>query len=118
LSVKCKSCESSNVRLSQKSSALASIYRSMGMLRYRCRDCRRSFYALSASAVDAPAKRSEEVRRKRTSGWRHLIQRRSQRRTIEVILFIAMLLIFYFAFNTLVSKDGSGIFSHPAQVDP
>lgn len=116
--VKCKSCESSNVRLSQKSSALASIYRSMGMVRYRCRDCRRSFYALSPNEAESSSKRSEEVRRKRTSGWRHLIQRRSQRRTIEVVLFIAMLLVFYFAFNTLISKDGSGMFSHPAQIDP
>jgi hypothetical protein len=90
----------------------------MGMLRYRCRDCRRSFYALSPNDLEAPTKRSEEVRRKRASGWRHLIQRRSQRRTIEVVLFIAMLLVFYFAFNTLISKDGSGMFSHPAQTEP
>jgi hypothetical protein len=29
-----------------------------------------------------------------------------------------MLLVFYFAFNTLISKDGSGMFSHPAQTEP
>lgn len=118
MAVKCKSCDSSNVRLSQKSSALASIYRSLGMLRYRCRDCRRSFYALSPDDLRGPSKRSEELRRKRASAWRHLVQRQSQRRTIEVVLFIAMLLVFYFAFNTLVSKDGNGMFSHPAQIDP
>lgn len=116
MSVRCKSCNSDNIRLSQKSSAIAQVYRQIGMQRYRCRDCHRSFYALSPDLQGS--KKSEELRRKRTNAWRKFVQRRSQRRTIEVVLFIGMLLIFYFAFNSLVSKDGSGIFSHPTQTEP
>jgi hypothetical protein len=36
-----------------------------------------------------------------------------QRRAIEIALFVGMLLLFYIAFNWIVSRDGSGILSRP-----
>lgn len=42
------------------------------------------------------------------------MQGRARRRAFEIIFFLGMLVLFYLVFNSLVSKDGSGVFSSPA----
>jgi hypothetical protein len=85
-----------------------------GRQRYRCRDCRHGFYAQLSGEELQKLKEAESIRMKRKRGWSGFVQNRNHRRAMEIIVFFGMLLVFYLAFNSLVSKDGSGVFSRPA----
>lgn len=107
----CPQCGSENTRPSRKESRLDFINDWRGRQRLRCRDCRHAFFMHLPQSELRKIKEAETVRKKRKRGWAGLVQNPSQRRTVEVLVFFGMLLVFYLAFNSLVSKDGSGVFS-------
>jgi transposase-like protein len=109
----CPACQSSDVRPSQRAGRYEFLHRWRNEQRYRCRTCRHSFYVALTSEERAKLRESENVRKKPARGSR-FVQSRTQHRVIEAILFLGMLLVFYLAFNSLVSKDGSGLFSRPS----
>lgn len=115
----CPFCGSANIRRSRKESRFELLRAWRNQQRYRCRECRRGFYLRIAAGERARIRASEDIRRKRTRGWSAFVQSRTQRRAMEIVLFLGMLMVFYVVFNSLVSKDGSGIFSRPAaEVQP
>ena len=115
----CPSCGSVNVRRSRKESRVELLQAWRSRQRYRCRECRRGFYLRIAPEERARIRASEDIRKKRTRGWSAFVQSRTQRRAMEIVLFLGMLMVFYVIFNSLVSKDGSGIFSRPStEVQP
>jgi hypothetical protein len=90
-----------------------------GRQRLRCRDCRHAFTIHLPPNELRKIKDAEAIRKKRKRGWAGLVQNPSQRRAVEILVFFGMLLVFYLAFNSLVSKDGSGVFSRPpAEAQP
>ncbi len=106
----CPWCGSQNIRQSRKESAVEFWHSWRGLQRFRCRDCRRSFRVPVSPAersLPKPAK-SKRSKSKRTRGWEALVQKPAQRRAIEVILFIGMLLVFYVIFVSVIDKDGAG----------
>jgi len=109
----CPSCGSYDVRPSRKESRWEFVLEWLNLHRFRCRECRRSFAAPLPRAERDALRKSGRIRKKRTKGWKSLTQGRAQRRGIEIVLFLGMLLLFYLAFNWIVSRDGSGIFSRP-----
>src|SRR5271165_3570352 len=96
--MKCPSCGGLDVRVSKRSPRLSFLYKAGGYERYRCRECRRAFWE------KPPANTDEQVRRKRQRGWSHSLQTRARRRTIEIALFVTMLLIFVLAIRYLINK--------------
>jgi hypothetical protein len=115
----CPSCGSANVRRSRKESRFELLHAWRNQQRYRCRECRRGFYLKIAPNERARIRASENIRKKRTRGWSAFVQSRTQRRAMEIVLFVGMLMVFYVVFNSLVSKDGSGIFSRSStEVQP
>lgn len=112
-STACPACHSLDTRPSQKTGRFESLHSWRNEQRYRCRECRQSFYVAVSPAERAKIRASENVRKKRARGWHGFVQSRTQRRLIEALLFLGMLFIFYCVFNSLVSKDGTGIFSRP-----
>lgn len=110
----CPFCGSANVRRSRKESRFELLRAWRNQQRYRCRECRRGFYLRTAPEERARIRASEDIRKKRTRGWSAFVQSRTQRRAMEIVLFLGMLMVFYIVFNSLVSKDGSGIFSRPS----
>jgi transposase-like protein len=108
----CPTCQSANVRPSQRTSRFDFLDAWINRQKYRCRDCRHSFYVRLTPAERAQLHASESNRKKRARGWRGSMQSRSHRRIIEAFLFLSMLIVFYVVFNSLVSKDGTGLFSH------
>jgi transposase-like protein len=113
-SAACPVCQSSDVRPSQRAGQYEFLRRWRNQQRYRCRTCRQSFYVALTAAERAKLRDSANNRRKRARGGRRFVQSRAWRRVIEAVLFVAMLLIFYLAFNALVANDGSGLFGHQA----
>jgi hypothetical protein len=109
----CPSCGSYDVRPSRKQSRWEFLLEWRSLHRFRCRECRRSFAAPLPRAERDALRKSEQTRKKRTKGWNSFTQGRVQRRAIEIALFVGMLLLFYIAFNWIVSRDGSGILSRP-----
>jgi transposase-like protein len=110
-STACPACHSSDIRPSQKAGRFESFHAWRNQQRYRCRECRHSFYAGLSANERAKIRASETIRKKRARGWSGFVQSGVQRRVIETLLFIGMLMVFYAVFNSLVSKDGTGIFS-------
>jgi hypothetical protein len=110
----CPSCGSNDVRSSRSGSRWQFLLEWRNLHRFRCRECRRSFAAPLPAAEREALQKSEQIRRKRSQGWKSSTQSRTRRRIVEVVLFLGMFLLFYLAFNLLVGKDGSSIFSRPA----
>jgi transposase-like protein len=106
----CPACQSSDVRPSQRAGQYEFLHKWRNRQRYRCRTCRQSFYVALTAAERAKLRDSENIRKKRARGGHRFVKSRTQRRIIEAILFVAMLLIFYFVFNSLVNKGGGGAF--------
>ncbi len=104
----CPSCGSAEIRPSHKKSLLDAVYKLQGKHRYRGRGCRRSF---DAEQVDAQVKRKPGRRWVLPTGL-------AKRRFLEIFLFAAMLLVFYFVLTSLVAHDGTGFFSRPPQTEP
>ena len=110
----CPQCGNENTRPSRNKSWLDRLADMTGRTRYRCRECRASFYG-KLSAVDRQKlKESEAIRKKRRKGWRSFVQSPAQRRAVEALVFFGMLLVFYLAFSGMVKKDGSGVLGHSA----
>ena len=86
-----------------------------GRTRYRCRDCRTSFYSRLSPEELQKLKESESIRKKRRKGWRGFVQSPARRRTLEALVFFGMLLVFYLAFSGLAKKDG--ILGRPAAAE-
>lgn len=83
----CPVCGSQDVRKSQRSSRFDLIRRWRGLRRYRCRDCRKTFYnALS------PAERTEHSK---AAEDRRAARRKKKRVRTELLLFFGMLLFFF-----------------------
>lgn len=97
--MKCPSCGALDVRTSKRQPGFAIFYTVRGYERYRCRECRHSFW-------DKPPKVNDEerIRRKRQRAWGAFIQSRKRRGLIEIALFVGMLLVFYVAIRYLVNK--------------
>jgi hypothetical protein len=96
--MKCTFCGGLDVRLSKRSPRFSFVQHARGYERYRCRDCRRAFWAKPPVDVD------ERNRRKRQRGWSHTFQTPGRRRVIEIALFVTMLVIFVLAIRYLISK--------------
>ncbi|MGA8597782.1 MAG: hypothetical protein WB676_23960 [Bryobacteraceae bacterium] len=109
----CPHCGNDNTRPSRNKSWMDRFNDWSGRTRYRCRDCRASFYARLSQSDLQKLKESEAIRKKRRKGWRGFVQSPTQRRTLEALVFFGMLLVFYLAFSGLVKKDGSGMLSRP-----
>lgn len=60
--------------------------------------------------VKQTLRQEELVRKKRRRGWKAFIQAAPERRALEVLLFIGLLLVFFYTLNKLIRPDGSGIF--------
>jgi hypothetical protein len=97
--MKCSSCGSFDVRLSKRHSTFSFFNQIKGLERYRCRECRHSFWE------KPPSSNSEKIRRKRARAWSPFFQTRGRRAFIEVTLFVAMLVVFFFTIRYLVSKS-------------
>ncbi len=83
----CPICGSVNVRRSRRSPTLDFLKRWRGFLRYRCRDCFRTFYQPLSAAERMPEKRAP----RREAPF----QSKNWRRFLEVFLFLSMLIVFY-----------------------
>lgn len=93
----CPVCRSEDVRRSHKKPVRDFFKRWRGLKRYRCRDCRKVFYK-PLSPTEVPLKRRSRRRQRALfSGWSELFRIRSQRRSIEVVLFVSLLVVFYIA---------------------
>jgi len=113
--MKCPSCGGPDVRNSKRNPRFSFFYLARGYDRYRCRECRHAFWE------KPPANLEERKRRKRQRGWSHFFQTQARRRTIEVVLFATMLLIFVLAIRYLISKGDSASpagYLRPAQSAP
>ncbi len=96
--MKCPSCGSLDVRVSKRSPRFSFLNHARGYERYRCRECRRAFWQ------KPPVNLDERTRRKRQRGWSHTIRSQSRRRTVEVAIFVAMLLIFVLTIRYLINR--------------
>ncbi|HWF47681.1 MAG TPA: hypothetical protein VG168_11800 [Bryobacteraceae bacterium] len=106
---RCPSCGSDDVRPSRRKNLFRYFYELRGVKKYRCRECRRSFFVALSPGIKETLRREEQARLNRRRGWRAFIQGTRERRTIEVLLFIGLLLVFFYTFNKLLRPDGSGI---------
>lgn len=107
---RCPSCGSDDVRPSRRKKMLGFLYELRGAKKYRCRQCRRSFFVALSPHLKETLRREEEVRRTRLRGWKAFIQGNRERRAVEVLLFIGLLLAFFYLFNRLLRPDGTGLF--------
>ena len=110
----CPLCNSVDTRPSRKESRFAFLNEWRGRQLYRCRECRHKFFVQLSSQEMRRLKEAESIRMKRKQGWKGLIQKRTHRRAVEALVFFGMLVVFYLAFNSLVSRDGTGMLHHSA----
>ena len=100
----CPKCGSVEVRPSTRARWFDP-YFAFGRQRFRCRDCRRSFYArenaglpvVGDSRTPKPPKRSQEHRHR-------LLSKRNQRRLLEALIFAVMLALFILFLRYLTSE--------------
>jgi DNA-directed RNA polymerase subunit RPC12/RpoP len=109
LARRCPSCGSDNVRPSRRKKLFRYVYELRGAKKYRCRECRRSFLVALSPQVKETLRREEQVRLSRRRGWKSFIRGTRERRAVEVLLFIGLLLAFFYTFNKLLRPDGTGI---------
>jgi hypothetical protein len=88
-----------DVRVSKRRPRFSFLYEVRSFERYRCRECRRAFWGKLAVNPE------ERARRKRQRGWSHALQTQGRRRTIEIALFITMLLFFVMAIRYLINRS-------------
>jgi hypothetical protein len=98
----CPTCGSDNVRRSRRRSIVGLLQRWRGLRRYRCRECRRTFYSQLSPAESQSngirARRTREHRRIQPSPYK---ERSLRRRATELILFLCLVVIFYAALKYL-----------------
>ena len=98
--IKCPSCSSEDVRRSRKKSLVGVVQRWRGLRRYRCRECRRTFYRhLPPGERELNMQRSLRARRRRRArqGAAPPDQQRIRRHATELLLFLCLVVIFYAA---------------------
>lgn len=110
LGKRCPSCDSDDVRPSRRKGILRFIYELQGAKKYRCRQCRRSFFVALSPAIKETLRREERARVDRRRGWKSFVRGTRERRALEVLLFLGLLLVFFYTFNKLLKPDGSGFF--------
>lgn len=97
----CPVCDSGNVRVAFRTPTWDFVYRWQGLQRYRCRECRKSFYhALLPGETFAPKPRRRRRARRREAevgitlnSW--------QRKLLEGALFALMVVVFYAAIKAM-----------------
>ncbi len=100
--IKCPSCGSEDVRRSRKKSLLGIVHRWRGLRRYRCRECRRTFYNhLPPGERELSVQRSLRAQRQRAAPPDTPKQRRIRRHATELLLFLCLVVIFYAALKYL-----------------
>lgn len=97
--IKCPSCHSEDVRRSRKKSLVGVVQRWRGLRRYRCRECRRTFYRhLPPGERELSIQRSLRARSRRAKqGATPPDNRRMRRHATELFLFLCLVVIFYAA---------------------
>lgn len=100
--MKCPSCGSDDVRRSRRKSLIAFLQRWRGLRRYRCRECRRTFYSqLPPGEREIAIQRSLRARKHRAAPPDPPKQQRFRRRATELFLFLCLVVIFYAALKYL-----------------
>ena len=98
----CPSCRGGDVRRSRKRSLFGLLQRWRGLRRYRCRECRRSFYSqLSPAEREIDKRRRRRVRERRAAHSDPSKQQRHRRHATELVLFLCLVAIFYAALKYL-----------------
>lgn len=105
--MKCPKCNSSQVRPSKRSRWF-DLYLTLGRRRFRCRDCRRSFYA--REKPESSAEPSARPRDRKGSGdhFRSVLSRQTQRRLREALIFAIMLALFIVFLRYLTREPAAG----------
>jgi hypothetical protein len=90
----CPSCTSENVRRSRSRSVVGVVQRWRGLRRYRCRECRRTFYSeIPPTERITRARRLRETRDHRKP-WN---AQKFRRHATDLLLFLCLVAIFYAA---------------------
>jgi transposase-like protein len=98
----CPSCGGNNVRRSRRRSLFALVQRWRGLRRYRCRECRRTFYSqLSPVEREIDKRRQRRVRERRAARSDPKKLQRFRRHATELVLFLCLVVIFYAALKYL-----------------
>jgi hypothetical protein len=98
----CPSCGSENVRRSRRRSLFGILQRWRGLRRYRCRECRRTFYSqLSPVEREINMQWERRVRERRAAHSDPPNRQRRRLHATELILFLCLVVIFYAALKYL-----------------
>ena len=98
----CPSCESQSVRRSRRRSIFGFVQRWRGLRRYRCRECRRTFYSQLLPGEQAISMaRSRRMRERRTPIPEPEKRGKMRRHATELGLFLCLVVIFYAALKYL-----------------
>ena len=96
----CPLCASEEVRRSRKKTFLGFIKRWRGLQRYRCRECEKAFYR-PLSPTERPNATRTEASTHLSRSERSAARKKRQRRKVELLVFFAMLVIFFAALKVL-----------------
>ena len=98
----CPSCASENVRRSRARSVIGIVQRWRGLRRYRCRECRRTFYQEMSAAERISrfrhARHLRQTRRPKRNLWKRY---KLRRHATDLLLFLCLVAIFYVALKYL-----------------
>ena len=90
------------MRRSRRRSLFGLLQRWRGLRRYRCRECRRTFYnQFSPVEREIEKRRKRRVRERRAAHSDPPKQHRLRRHATELILFLCLVVIFYAALKYL-----------------
>jgi len=96
----CPVCDSNNVRVSFRTPPWDFVCRWQGLQRYRCRECRKSFYhPLLPGETFAPKPRRR--RRAQRNVEHGITLNRWQRKLLDGALFALMVVVFYAAIKAM-----------------
>lgn len=98
----CPSCTSDNVRRSHTRSALGIVQAWRGLRRYRCRECRRTFYSEIPPTEKMIQLRRAQRQREQGGNMRNPEKRNRLRRyATDLVVFLCLAAMFYAAFKYL-----------------
>jgi len=98
----CPSCTSENVRRSRTRSAIGILQRWRGLRRYRCRECRRTFYSeISPTERMTRFRRAQRLRERGNPGRTLFRRYKLRRHATDLLLFLFLIAIFYAALKYL-----------------
>jgi hypothetical protein len=90
----CPKCGSAEVRPSTRARWFDP-YFAFGRQRFRCRGCRRSFYAREKAGLPADASRMPSLSKRSQKHRYKPLSKRNQRRLLEALIFVVMLALFF-----------------------